>query len=202
VLGPLGFSHGGAITPRKGVLQAAPLRLEQERNRPNVRERLHGIFFAGAPDNAIGALSARGRRHALRISLAAPIIARGGGGALLVRHFTVDAARVPHSPVHFSLPTENANREAPALHHPWRSSRLSKRRAQARDAAEHQRSAGLSFLRYLPSDFRAADAGRLCRAGLRLRVLRYAPLCDASFPNETRHVVVAETVSSSPSLQR
>jgi len=202
VLGPLGFSHGGAITPRKGVLQAAPLRLEQERNGPNVRERFHGIFFAGAPDNAIGALPAGGRRHALRISLAAPIIARGGGGALLVRHFTVDAARVPHSPVHLSLQTEDARRKTFALHYSRRSSRLSKRRAQARDAAQHQCAARFLFLRTLPSDFLASDAGRLCRARLRLRVLRYAPLRDASFPNETRHMVVAEAVSSAPSLQR
>src|SRR5207249_6264758 len=102
--------------------------------------------------------------------------------ALLVRHFTVDAARVPHSPVYLSLPTEDANWEAPALRHPRRSSRLSKRRAQARDAAQHQRAACLLFLRTLLSDFWAGDAGRLCRARLRLRVLRYAPLRDASFP--------------------
>ena len=198
--GPLGFSHGGAITPRKGVLQAAPLRLEQERNGPNVRERFHGIFFAGAPDDAIGALPAGGRLHALRISLAAPILARGGGGALLVRHFTVDADRVPHSPVYLSLRTEDANWEASALHRPRRSSRLPKRRAQARDAAQHQRSTGLSFLRYLPSDFLAADAGRLCRAGFRLYLLRHASLRDASFSDEARRVALAEAVSSSPSL--
>jgi len=114
----------------------------------------------------------------------------------------VAADRVPHPPVYLSLPTEDANWEASALHRPRRSSRLSKRRAQARDAAQYQRSTGLSFLRYLPSDFLASDAGRLCRARLRLRVLRYAPLRDASFPNETRHMVVAEAVSSAPSLQR
>jgi len=94
VPGPLDFSHGGAT-----------LRLDQERNGPNVRERFHGIFFAGAPDNAIGALPASRRLHALRISLAAPIIDSGGGGALLVRRFTVDADRVPHPSVYLSLPT-------------------------------------------------------------------------------------------------
>src|SRR5207245_6976823 len=114
--------------------------------------------------------------------------------------FTVDAAAVPHPPVYLSLQTEDANWEAPALHRPRRSSRLSKRRAQARDAAQHQRSTGLSFLRYLPSDFWAADAGRLCRARLRLRVLRYAPLRDASFSNEMRHMVVVVTVLSVLSL--
>src|SRR4029077_18240336 len=200
VLGPLGFSHGGAITPRKGTLWSAALRLEQERNSSNVRERFHRILFPRASRDAAGALSAGRRLHAVRVTLAAPVISASGNGAVLVRHFALDAARIPHSPVHLSLQTEDADWEAPALHHPRRSSRLSKRRAQARDAAQHQRSTGLSFLRYLPSDFLAADAGRLCRARLWLRVLRYAPLRDASFPNETRHMVVAEAVSSSPSL--
>ncbi len=97
-------------------------------------------------------------------------------------------------------PKTRANWEASALHRPRRSSRLPKRRAQARDAAQHQRSTGLSFLRYLPSDFLAADAGRLCRAGFRLYLLRHASLRDASFSDEARRVALAEAVSSSPSL--
>ena len=189
--GPLGFSHGRAT-----------LRLEQERNGPHVRERFHGIFFAGAPDNTLGALPASNRRHALCISLAAPIVGARGGGAVLVRCFTVDTARVPHPSVHLPLRTEDADWETPALRHSRRSSRLSERRTQARDAAQHQRSTGVSFLRRIPSDFRAPDAGRLCGTRIRLRVLRHAPLRDASFPHETRRMAVAETVSSSPPLQR
>ena len=51
--------------------QAAPLRLEEERNGPNVRERFHGIFFARASDDAIDALPAGGRLYALRGNLEA-----------------------------------------------------------------------------------------------------------------------------------
>ena len=50
--------------------------------------------------------------------------------------------------------------------------------------------------------FGRLDAGRLCRARLRLCLLRHAPLCDASFSDETRRITLAEAVSSSPSLQR
>ena len=42
----------------------------------------------------------------------------------------------------------------------------------------------------------------LCRARLRLCLLRHAPLCDAPFSDETRRITLAEAVSSSPSLQR
>jgi len=53
----------------------------------------------------------------------------------------------------------------------------------------------------VPSNFRASGVERLCRVGFWLRLLRHAPLRDASFSHEARGVALAEAVSSSPSLQ-
>ena len=69
-------------------------------------------------------------------------------------------------------------------------------------AAEYQRAARISFLRHVPANVRALCVRCVRRIGVRLCLLRHAPLCDASFSDETRRIALAETVSSSPSLQR
>ena len=111
--------------------------------------------------------------------------------------------RVPHPPVHLSLRTEDALGKTIALHHSRRASRLSQRCAPARYAAESSASRSrfsfyglflLIFGRLTPAVFAGLVFGYVC-----YDMLHYA---THHFANETRHVALAEAVSSSPSLQR
>src|SRR5262249_52198410 len=114
----------------------------------------------------------------------------------------MDAARVSDPPIHFPLRTENASGKTAALHHSRRASRLSKRCEEARYAAQCQCSARIFVLRDVSCNFWALCVGGVRGFGVRLRLLRHAPLCNAPFSHETRRVALVEAVSSPPSLQR
>src|SRR5207249_11967725 len=69
-------NYGGPTRPRKDAGQAAPLRLEQERNVPNVRERFHGVLFASASGDSAHFVPSGGWLHALRLTFAKTITGR------------------------------------------------------------------------------------------------------------------------------
>src|SRR5439155_26244656 len=114
VPGPLVFSYGGAT-----------LRLEQERNGSNVRERFRGIVFAGAPGNSAGPLPAGRRLHALHGAVATKVIVLRCRRIFSAGHSALDIGRVPHPSVRISLRTKDARGETIALYHSRRASRLS-----------------------------------------------------------------------------
>src|SRR4029453_10414039 len=113
---------------------------------PHVRERFHGIFFAGASGDPVGAVHAGRWLHALRLSVATPIVDCSGNGAVFVRRFALDADRISHPPVRISLRTEDSLGKAVALCDSRRASRLSQRWATARYAASHKHTARVFFL--------------------------------------------------------
>src|SRR6266513_4019668 len=177
-------------------MYGAALRLEEKRNGSNVRERFHGVLFARAPSHAAGALYAGHRLHALHLPLAKKIIDPGRSRSVFSRHSPMDTSRVPYSPVHISLSTEDPFWKTPALHYSRCSSRLSKRCSTARHAAKHKHSACVFFLWAFLPNFRTPGTDRVCRIGFRLCLLRHAPLCDAPFPHEARTMALVETVPS------
>ena len=158
--GPLVFDHGRPT-----------IRLEQERNGPDVRERFHGVFFACASGDSVGAVPAGGWLHALRVFVATAFVVCRGSGVVFARRFALDADRVSHPPIHISLRTEDSLGKAAALCDSWSASRLSQRRAAARHAASHKHSARVSFFRSILSNFWKPGAGGVCRVGFRLSLL-------------------------------
>ena len=122
---PLACSHGGAIRPHRHTLpgtpwldetgQAAPLRLGEKRNGPNVRQRFHGILFARAPGDSVDSLPACRRLYALRGHLEARIPGVCCRGTFLSGYGPLDAARISNPPIH--LHYEPKTRVGKRLHY-------------------------------------------------------------------------------------